>query len=147
MAAAAAGDSLVQASPLPGSDAEFHAASELSRIADELARGTTTAKTVAAHPALHYVQARRTANGVPEVHDDWIDVTVVQAGHATLLAGGRVSGDRVVSPGEHRGGVIDGGSRRPIGPGDLITILAGVPHQYEVARGDSVRYLTVKVRR
>ena len=138
---------MAQTRPLPGAGGEFHSASELSTIADDLARGTTTAKTVAAHPALHYVQARRTANGTPEVHDDWIDVTVVQAGRATLLVGGRVAGDHVVSPGEHRGGVIDGGSRRLLGAGDLVTIPAGVPHQFEVARGDSIRYLTIKVLR
>ena len=114
---------------------EFFPATDLSNVAAQLAKGTTTAKTVVAHPTFHYVQARRTANGVPEIHDRWIDVTIVQSGRANLLVGGRVSGSRLASPGEHRGGTIVGGATRPIAAGDLFTIPAG----------DSVRYLTIKV--
>lgn len=128
-----------------GGAIEMYPAAVLSGIADRLASGPTTAKTVGAHPTFHYVQARRSKNGVPEVHDRWIDVTIVQAGRATLLVGGQVSGSRLASPGEHRGGAIVGGSARPIGTGDLFTIPAGVPHQYQVANGDTVRYLTIKV--
>ena len=124
---------------------EFYPAIDLSNIAAQLAKGTTTAKTVVAHPTFHYVQARRSANGVPEIHDRWIDVTIVQSGRANLLVGGRVSGSRLASPGEHRGGTIVGGATRPIAAGDLFTIPAGVPHQYMISAGDSVRYLTIKV--
>jgi uncharacterized RmlC-like cupin family protein len=122
------------------------AAAELARAADALARGPTTARTVRAHDALRYVQARRAASGVPEVHDAWVDVTFVQAGRGSALTGGRVVGARVTSPGEHRGGRIEGGATQPLGPGDLLVIPAGVPHQYLLASGDTLRYLTVKVR-
>ena len=128
-----------------GGAIEMYPAAVLSGIADRLARGPTTAKTVVARPTFHYVQARRSSNGMPEVHDRWIDVTIVQAGRATLLVGGRVNGSRLASPGEHRGGTIIGGSPRVIGAGDLFTIPAGVPHQFQVASGDTVRYLTIKV--
>jgi mannose-6-phosphate isomerase-like protein (cupin superfamily) len=124
---------------------ELFPAGTLSAIADRLSRGSTTAKTVVAHPTFHYVEARRSANGVPEVHDRWIDVTIVQAGRANLLVGGRVTGSSLASPGEHRGGTITGGATKPIAAGDLFTIPAGVPHQYLVAPGDSIRYLTIKV--
>lgn len=124
---------------------EFYPAAGLSQVGNELAKGATTARTVGAHQNFHYVEARRATSGVPEVHDRWTDVTVVQAGRATLLSGGRVEGGRGASGGEYRGGTIVGGDTRVLGPGDLIIIPAGVPHRYQLARGDSLRYLTLKV--
>jgi hypothetical protein len=147
-AAAAAPDTQpapTRAPPTASSGAEFFPASALASVAGELAKGTTTARTVGAHPSYSYVQARRTSSGVPEVHDRWIDVVMVQAGHARLLTGGHVDGSGLASPGEHRGGTIVGGTGRSVDPGDLVVIPAGVPHQYQLATGDSIRYLTIKV--
>lgn len=124
---------------------EFYSAALLAHMADELAKGSTSARTVNAHPRYHTVQARRAANGVPEVHDHVVDVTIVQAGHATLLTGTHVEGSRVTMPGEHRGGTIVGGQRRQLAPGDFFIIAAGTPHQYLISTGDSIRYLTIKV--
>ena len=81
------------------------------------------------------------------MHDEYTDVTVVQAGRATLLTGGRVEGGGLTAPGEHRGGTIVGGTTQRIGAGDLITVPVGVPHQYQLAPGDTIRYLTIKVKR
>ena len=122
---------------------EFYSASDLARIAAGL--GSSTGKTLSDHPGYKYIQGRRTADGVPEVHDAWLDLGVVQAGRAVLVTGGHVVGGRMDSPGEHRGGVIEGGTARPVAPGDLYLIPAGVPHQYRVAAGDTLRYLTVKL--
>jgi uncharacterized RmlC-like cupin family protein len=36
---------------------------------------------------------------------------------------------------------------RPFAAGDLMIIPPGVPHQYHIAAGDSLRYLTIKVHR
>lgn len=119
-------------------------ADRLGAVAATLANGSTTARSIFNHGSYWAVQARRVADGVPEVHDHWEDVAIVQAGRATLLAGGRVEGSRLQSPGEHRGGRIIGGTRHPIAAGDVVVVPVGVPHQYEVARGDSIRYLTVK---
>lgn len=124
---------------------ELYRAADLSRVADELARGGSTGRTVGAHRTYHYVVARRVASGVPEVHDQWIDVTIVQSGHAALLSGGRVDGGREESAGEHRGGTIVGGATHPLAAGDLFVVPAGVPHQFQLSRGDSIRYLTLKV--
>ena len=124
---------------------EFFTAGKLAQIADELSRGSATARTIATHPNLSFVVARRVTDGVPEVHRDWADLTFVQAGHASVLTGGHTDGTHITARGEYRGGTIVGGTSRPIGPGDLFLIPAGVPHQYRVERGDSLRYLTVKV--
>jgi len=117
-----AGGSAVPAAARPGASqaadtVEFYAAADLARIAAGL--GTSTGKTLNDHPGYKYIQGRRTADGVPEVHDAWLDLGVVQAGRAVLVTGGRVVGGRTDSPGEHRGGVIEGGTARPVAPGDL----------------------------
>lgn len=131
----------------PASGMDFFSATDLAGAASAISHGTSTARILLRHPDRYYVEARRVANGVPEVHDDWIDVTTVQAGRATLLTGSTVRGSHVETPGEHRGGTIDGGARRTIATGDFFVIPSGMAHQYQVARGDSLRYLTVKVRR
>lgn len=125
---------------------EHYTAAQLAHVGDSLSRGSTTGHTLRTHPTYQYLQIRRNRSGVPEVHDRWTDVTVVQAGRGTLLSGGHVSGSRLEAPGEHRGGTIVSGTPRPVGAGDLMIIPAGVPHQYMIAPGDSLRYLTVKVR-
>ncbi len=133
--------------PAANDDVQIFPAEELARVADELARGPNTARTVSALPTLRYVEARRATSGEPEVHADWTDVTVVQSGRATLVTGGRAEGTRTTSPGELRGGVIRGGRARVVRAGDSVIIPAGVPHQYQLAAGDSIRYLTIKVAR
>jgi mannose-6-phosphate isomerase-like protein (cupin superfamily) len=137
-------------SPIPAGGAsafELYPASQLASVTAGLARAGSSGRTIGGHETFHYVESRRVANGSPEIHDDWVDVTLVQAGRATLLVGGRVSGGTLASPGEHRGGTIAGGTPHPLGAGDLLVVPAGIPHQFQVVRGDSVVYLTIKVQR
>ncbi|HYR09240.1 MAG TPA: hypothetical protein VEQ60_15760 [Longimicrobium sp.] len=93
------------------------------------------------------IALHRAGDGEAEVHAEWDDVMMIQDGAATLLSGGEVSGARQTAPGELRGGQISGGTRRELGPGDVVTIRAGVPHQMLVGPGQSITYLVVKVRR
>lgn len=140
---AAGGDSALASSP--SGTVEYYTAADLDHVAQALSRGSTTGRTLRAHPTFLYLQIRRTQNGTPEVHDRWIDLTVVQAGHGTLLSGGQVTGSHAEKDGEHRGGTIQGGTSRPVGAGDVMMIPAGVPHQYLITPGDSLRYLTTKI--
>ena len=140
---ASSGDSAL-ASPI-GSSVDYYTAADLDRVAQALSHGTTTGRTLRAHPNFSYLQIRRTGNGTPEVHDRWIDVTIVQAGHGTLVTGVGVTGSHAEADGEHRGGTIKDARSRPVGPGDLMVIPAGVPHQYLIPPGDSLRYLTTKI--
>lgn len=125
---------------------ELYPAGQLASVVAGLARARSSGRTIGGHESVHYVQSRRVANGSPEVHDDWVDVTLVQAGRATLLVGGHLAGAALSSPGEHRGGTITGGTPHPLGPGDLLVVPSGIPHQYEINGGDSLIYLTIKVR-
>ena len=133
---------------MPAGDATsvaFYPASQLNDIIRNLAHDTSTGRTFGAYSGFHYVESRRVVPGSPEVHDDWIDVTIVQSGRATLVTGGRVSGSHLIAAGEHRGGMITGGKSTPIAAGDFFVIPKGIPHQYVVACGDSIVYLTIKI--
>src|SRR5262245_26940338 len=71
----------------------------------------------------------RDADGVPEQHDKIVDVVIVQSGEATLLLGGKMIGARSGGgAGELLGTGIEGGERRPLGPGDIVHIPAKIPH-------------------
>lgn len=131
----------------PGDTTYVTTAEELRHINAELAGGTRTSGLFRDHPGIQVLETRRVENGGLEVHDDWMDATYVQAGHATLLSGGRLTGSSLRSPGEHRGGTLTGGSTRQLKEGDFLFVPAGVPHQVLVARGDSIRYVTIKVPR
>lgn len=69
---------------------------------------------------------RRTGPGEVELHDRVTDVINVVEGTATVLTGG------------------EGGVRHEIGPGDVLVIPAGVPHEF-LAASDPFLYLVVKV--
>ena len=135
------------AQPRQAAAFELFQAAELQRVADEISHGTKTNKDLSTVANYKVMQVRRDKSGGPEVHDDWIDVAVVQAGRATLLVGGRMEGSSLETPGEHRGGKIVGGAPRPVTAGDLFVVPAGVPHQFQLQAGDTIRYLTIKVRR
>lgn len=124
---------------------EYYRSSALNALAAKLGGGAPTGESFSKHSGFIAIQIRRTSSGGPEVHDAWTDVTVVQSGRATLLTGGIVRGGRIESPGERRGGTIAGGKPYALRQGDVIIVPAGVPHQFEIARGDSLRYLTIKV--
>ncbi len=83
---------------------------------------------------------RRDADGIPEIHDDIIDVVFVQSGEATLLVGG----DMVNRTGS-RGTAIDGGARYPVGAGDVLHIPATAPHSYLVPEGGHITYVLVRL--
>ena len=91
--------------------------------------------------------AHRNKNGNVEVHEKQVDVLVMQSGEARLVVGGEVVGARTTAPGEIQGDSIKGGVSRNVGPGDVIHIPAGVPHQFFIDPGKEITYLAVKVGR
>ncbi len=82
----------------------------------------------------------RDADGVPEIHDDIIDVVFVTSGEGGLLVGGEML-DRDGS----RGSGIAGGTRHPVAAGDVLHIPARTPHGYLVPEGGHVTYVLVRV--
>ena len=78
----------------------------------------------------------RDADGIPEIHDDIIDVVFVQSGAGTLLVGGEM-----LNRTGGRGTGISGGTRYPLGPGDMIHIPRETPHSYLVPEGGHITYV------
>jgi mannose-6-phosphate isomerase-like protein (cupin superfamily) len=89
--------------------------------------------------------SHREANGKAELHKVKADVMVIQTGTATLVTGGEVIDPKDTGPNEIQGSGIRGGVKHDVGPGDVIEIPAGVPHQFFLAPGTQITYLVVKV--
>jgi mannose-6-phosphate isomerase-like protein (cupin superfamily) len=87
----------------------------------------------------------RDADGIPEQHDEIVDVVIVQSGEGTLLVGGTMINRKASSgAGEYLGIGIDGGERHPLAPGDIVHIPAKVPHSFLVPKGKHLTYVLVK---
>ena len=82
----------------------------------------------------------RDADGVPEIHDDIIDVVFVHSGAGTLRVGGEML-DRRGSLGSG----IAGGTDYPVAAGDMLHIPARTPHGYLVPDGGHITYVLVRV--
>lgn len=85
----------------------------------------------------------RDADGAPEVHDDEVDVVIVQSGEGVLLVGGKMVGARQGGRGGG-GATIEGGERYPLAPGDVAHIPARIPHAFLVPKGKHITYILVK---
>jgi mannose-6-phosphate isomerase-like protein (cupin superfamily) len=94
-----------------------------------------------------FVAVHREATGEAEYHEKEADVMFIQSGTATLLYGGTMVDARTTAPGELRGPSIQGGMERKMGPGDVATIPAKIPHQMKLDPGKEkeFNYFVVKV--
>ena len=73
--------------------------------------------------------------GRPAIHPTDAEYAIVVAGAGTLVSGGSMTEPEVTNPGLTQGGKIEGGTSRPLAPGDIIMIPAGVPHWFGVTGG------------
>ncbi|MGZ6015495.1 MAG: AraC family ligand binding domain-containing protein, partial [Phenylobacterium sp.] len=121
----------------------YQSASQLAALVAKTKDGIATAP-VPSGPGTTMLAAHRTADGQVEVHLKLNDEFVVQSGHATVLVGGKVEGAKETAPGEWRGGKVTGAKAYQLGPGDVLWIPAGAPHQALVPKGGDFRYLAFK---
>lgn len=89
--------------------------------------------------------SHRDKSGRVEVHQNKADVMVIQSGTATFVSGGEVIDPVKTAPNEIQGSSLRGGVGRTVGPGDVIEVPVGLPHQFLLAPGDQITYLVVKV--
>ena len=75
-----------------------------------------------------------------ELHETEADLYVVRRGRATLVVGGELVDAEKRPRKQQRGSSIRGGYRREIGPGDVVHIPVGVPHQLILPEGESFLY-------
>ncbi|UAJ12204.1 cupin domain-containing protein [Glacieibacterium megasporae] len=80
----------------------------------------------------------------PAVHPDQAEYATVIAGAGTLVSGGTLEQPVTVKPDLVEGARIIGGTTRPLAPGDVILIPAGVPHWFGIT-GDRLVLLGTKV--
>lgn len=83
------------------------------------------------------------APGTPESHDAKDDIFLVQSGSSDFRVGTGV-GMHTAGPGEMLGTDITGATTVHLVPGDVITIPAGMAHQYLTRSGEKITYLVVK---
>jgi hypothetical protein len=87
----------------------------------------------------------RDADGIPEQHDNIVDVVIVQSGEGTLLLGGHMINPKAsAGAGEYLGTGIEGGERHALAAGDVAHIPAKIPHSFLVPEGKHITYVLVK---
>jgi mannose-6-phosphate isomerase-like protein (cupin superfamily) len=82
--------------------------------------------------------------GRPAVHPDQAEYAIVLEGKGELVSGGVMTDPKVTNPTLTEGGRIDGGVTRPLGPGDVILVPAGVPHWFGIT-GERLVLLGIKL--
>lgn len=130
--------------------ADHYTVGDLTKLLDGLkakaAASGSASDTLASYPGHHTMLAYRTKDGGGEVHKQYADVFYIVRGKATLMTEGTLAGAKEESPGELRGPSVDGGKSTLLGPGDVVHIPAGTPHQLLIAKGDELLYFVVKVK-
>jgi mannose-6-phosphate isomerase-like protein (cupin superfamily) len=82
--------------------------------------------------------------GRPAIHPTDAEYAIVLQGAGTLLSGGTMTEPEVTNPGLTQGTKIEGGTTRPLKPGDVIMVAAGSPHWFGIDGGTLV-LLGIKV--
>ena len=120
-------------------------AARLVTVGDSLTPGASRTAQLGKGPGYTYGLTHRDSSGGLEVHADWTDVFVIEAGSASMLTGGVADGAKETSPGEWRGGMVRGATRAAVHVGDIVVIPAGTPHQMVLAAGEHVSYIAFKI--
>ena len=116
-----------------------------SKLASNKAVKTIDGVTLGAFGGQSCAVWRRTASGEAELHKVKTDLLIIQQGGATLMFGGTIPKARTSALNEVRGATIQGGQSRAVGAGDIIRIPPGTPHQFVLAKGQTVTYFALKV--
>jgi quercetin dioxygenase-like cupin family protein len=82
--------------------------------------------------------------GKPAVHPTEGEYAIVLEGRGTLVSGGALVDPTVTNPTLTEGSRIEGGTTRPLAPGDVILVPVGVPHWFGID-GDRLILLGTKI--
>jgi mannose-6-phosphate isomerase-like protein (cupin superfamily) len=119
---------------------------ERAKNLHQLAEGKGSAsETLEKYPHHYTMLAFRNRSGGGELHQNFADVFYILDGHATLATGGEVVDPKTTAPGETLGASVKGGKSQELKAGDVVHIPAGMPHQMELAEGETVTYFVVKI--
>ena len=135
------------AAPQVSHTVEILPATRLNKMSDALPAGAINSVPAGEWEGLSAMLGRRDSDGVPELHEGFTDIFVVQRGTATLRYGSKTEGAKSTGPGEFRGGTIVDGTQTVLYPGDVVVIPTGIAHQLLPTAGEHFIYLTFKVAR
>jgi mannose-6-phosphate isomerase-like protein (cupin superfamily) len=80
-----------------------------------------------------------------EIHEHLAEFQIILTGQGAMMLGGKVVNQRSIGPGEIRGTALDGATRQPLMPGDMLYIPENTPHHTIVDRDKFQDKLIVKV--
>jgi mannose-6-phosphate isomerase-like protein (cupin superfamily) len=89
--------------------------------------------------------SHRDASGGVECHLTQADIFVIQSGEASITVGGTLVDGKNRSATEMTATAISGGTEVKVGPDDIVTIPAKMPHQMKLDPGKQITYFVVKV--
>lgn len=120
-------------------------------VSDQQIRSVNVGKVNVAVAAV-YRSAK--ANNTSIEHDQVTEVYTIIEGSGTMVTGGKMSNPERIKPDDPtvkvlvgpsmRGGALENGESRKVGPGDMIIVPAGVPHWFSSIDG-AIRYSVVRV--
>jgi mannose-6-phosphate isomerase-like protein (cupin superfamily) len=120
--------------------------SQLQQFAAQAKTKGSGGSTIGDYGSHKFMLSERTANGGAEIHAHFDDVMFVLDGKATLVTGGEVIDPHSHSDGETSGSGIRNGVTQSVGPGDVIHIPAGIPHQLLIAPGVTYSAFVIKIK-
>jgi len=83
--------------------------------------------------------------GESEIHEHLGEFQIIQTGDGAIMLGGKMVGAQTTGPGEVRGTALEGATRQPLRPGDMLYIPPNTPHHTMVETGKSQDKLVIKV--
>lgn len=93
-----------------------------------------------------FLMVHRDGPGEAEYHATEADVMFVEAGRGVLTYGGTMVNPRDTAANEKRAPRIQGGTQKPLAPGDVVTIPPRLPHQVMPRAGGTIDYFVLKVK-
>jgi len=150
--ALAAAETKPAATYVPSTDiqAVFRRAPE-NGVTDQQIRAVSVGKVNVAVAGVY--RSAKAANTSIE-HDQVTEVYTIIEGSGTMVTGGKMANPERLKPDDNtvkvlvgpsmRGGALEGGESRKVGPGDMIIVPAGLPHWFSSIDG-AIRYSVVRV--
>ncbi len=140
---------LLAMAPAPAAGQDFASGSDIAARVEAMGKAMQPGQGFAWEPivrdgervaALEYWKAP----GRPAIHPDQAEYAIVIAGEGTLRTGSKMAGERETQPGLVEGDRIIDAVDRPLRPGDVLLIPAGVPHWFGIT-GERLVLLGTKI--
>jgi uncharacterized RmlC-like cupin family protein len=128
-------------------DAKLWSSAEIKAMAEKMAakKEKVGTESLVVYGNYQMSVAYRNASGEAELHQTKNDIFYIVSGSCTLVTGGTIPNSRTTQSNEIRGPAVSGGTKHKLGPGDFLTIPAGIPHQMLLDAGAEITYAVVKV--